>query len=166
MKIDFFNNNCNEDSLNESEFGICDDEDGRRAYTDITDRNKWIAHVSNINKKDVIFTAIDNCVVIKKTGTNDNESNCDGMLRYNDSLYLVELKNKRSNWKTDAINQLLNTIKLLKINHDLNIFKHKKAFASNRKHPQFAVISSEQKMKFYRESDGFIIDINSKIIIK
>ncbi|RLD91425.1 MAG: hypothetical protein DRJ09_01200 [Bacteroidetes bacterium] len=166
MKIDFFNNNCSENSITESIFGICDDENGNKAYTNTTDESKWIARVLNPNNREILFTAVDNCIVIKKEGTNDDESTCDGMLRFLDNINLVELKNKRANWILEAKKQLLNTIKLLGLNHNLDEFKQKKAFASNKKHPQFVVISSENKKRFYNETNGFILDINSEITIK
>ena len=143
MRVNFFETNCQESSRNEKQFGICDDQKGTKAYTDTADSKKWIATVINDNEIDVLFTAIDNCIIVSKAGTNDKESTCDGMLTFTDSLYLVELKNQRTGgWISDAKSQLENTIRLIKENHDLSIFKYKKAFACNKKHPNFEVLNA------------------------
>ncbi len=40
MIINFFNTNCKESAKKEKLFGICDDQNGTKAYTDITDDTK------------------------------------------------------------------------------------------------------------------------------
>ncbi len=82
MSMIFFETDCEEATRNERQFGICDDQNGTKAYTDIVDRNKWIAKVINENGINVSFTAIDNCIIIFKEGTKDKESSCDGMLTF------------------------------------------------------------------------------------
>ena len=64
MRIDFFKAEC-QTVTNEQRFGICDDEDKTvktPAYINTDDESKWIAVVLNNNAKEVIFTAIDNCI--------------------------------------------------------------------------------------------------------
>ncbi len=46
----FFKSDCKEQSIEYPLFGICDDEDGKKAYTDIKNKSNWIATVHNINK--------------------------------------------------------------------------------------------------------------------
>jgi len=96
MTISFFKTDCQEAPRREALIGICDDENGKRAYTDIVDTDKWIARIKNNNNLLVTFTAIDNCLILLKDGTKDLESTCDGMLTFKNGLYLVELKNQRT----------------------------------------------------------------------
>ncbi len=165
MNVDFFNTECRESVRNNSVFGICDNHDGTRAYTDIGNNSTWVAKVENCNKLDTVFTPIDNCIIILKNGTNDQESTCDGMLTFRNSIYLVELKEQRTGgWLTDAIGQLENTIKLLKGANNIDHIIYKKAYACNKKHPKFHVIDVERKRKFYNET-GFRIDAQASILI-
>ncbi len=114
MKTNFFETECQEDARTNAEFGICDDENGEKAYTTKEESNSWIATVKNDLQKNIVFTAIDNCIEILKEGTNDQERTCDGMLTFDNHLYLIELKNQMTgSWKSDAFNQLENTIKLI-----------------------------------------------------
>ncbi len=69
MSVDFFNTRCKESALTNREFGICDNEDGSKAYTDVDNSPKWIAVVNNETQIEVTFTAIDNCIEILKEGT-------------------------------------------------------------------------------------------------
>jgi len=167
MSINFFETDCKEESKNEKQFGICDDQNGTKAYTDTTDSSKWIAKVTNINEIDVTFTAIDNCIIVFKEGTKDKESSCDGMLTFAQSLYLVELKKQGTGgWISDAKGQLENTIKLISENHDLSNFRYKKAFACNRKHPSFTVIDTAERKSFFERTGGFRIDVQAEIVVK
>lgn len=165
MKTNFFETECQEDGRTATIFGICDDENGEKAYTDLADSNKWIAIVKNDIQKNVAFTAIDNCIEILKKGTNDQESTCDGMLIFEETIYLVELKDQKANWINKAIQQLENTIKIILENHDLTDFKYRKAFACNKNHPRFATIDHERNKRFFKEY-GFRIDVQAKITIK
>ncbi|MCF6270317.1 MAG: hypothetical protein L3J41_11435 [Melioribacteraceae bacterium] len=166
MNVDFFNTSCKESARKDSLFGICDDQIGRKAYTDISDVNKWIAKVKNNNCIEVTFTAIDNCIEILKEGTKDKESSCDGMLTFGKSIYLVELKKRRTGgWFKEAKEQLENTIKLLNKNHDIDEFKYKKAYACNKKHPNFTIINNELGKRFFQET-SFRIDAQTEIVIK
>lgn len=166
MKVDFFNTACKEQELTHQKFGICDDEDGRRAYTNIDNATKWIAKVNNELERKIEFTAIDNCITILKAGTKNKESSCDGMLTFENSIFLVELKNQGTGgWLPKAIGQLQNTISLLKLYNRIDDFRYKKAYACNRKHPNFQVIDVEKRRKFYKET-GFRIDAQAEIVIK
>ena len=167
MSVNFFETDCKEESRNEKQFGICDDQNGTKAYTDTTDSTKWIAKVTKIKEIDVSFTAIDNCIIVFKEGTNDKESSCDGMLTFSESLYLVELKKQGTGgWISEAKGQLENTIKLISENHDLSNFRYKKAFACNRKHPSFTVIDTAERKSFFERTGGFRIDVQAEIVVK
>jgi len=166
MSVNFFETDCKEHARTDNIFGICDDQDGYKAYTSITDSEKWIAKVINNANFAVSFTAIDNCIIIFKEGTNDKESTCDGMLTFPASLYLVELKDQEKDWLPKAKSQLENTIKLLYANHNLSNFKYKKAYACNKKHPYFTVINAAEKKAFFKKTNGFRFDVHAEIMIK
>lgn len=167
MSIIFFETHCTESSRKEKQFGICDDQNGKKAYTNIVDPTKWIAKVKNESKIEVSFTAIDNCILAYKEGTKEKESSCDGMLTFAESLYLVELKKQGTGgWIADAKSQLENTIRLIYENHELSGFRYKKAFACNKKHPNFTVIDSAERKSFFKRTKGFIIDVQAEIVIK
>lgn len=167
MSVDFFKTDCKESSRKEKQFGICDDQNGTKAYTDTADSTKWIARVKNDTEIDISFTAIDNCIIVYKEGTKEKESSCDGMLTFANSLFLVELKKQGTGgWISDAKGQLENTIKLILENHDLSSFRFKKAFACNRKHPNFTVIDTAERKSFFERTKGFRIDVQAEITIK
>lgn len=166
MSVDFFNTPCKEADRTDLIIGICDDQDNTKAYTDITDKNKWIAVIKNNSGLSVSFTPIDNCIIILKEGSQNKESTCDGMITFHESLFLIELKVQNSGgWKSKALEQLENTVKLLLKNHDLSNIKYKKVFACNRKHPNFYVIDNEKNKRFFK-SYGFRIDVQAEIVIK
>ena len=162
--LNFFNNQCQSPPITDPLFGVCDEEDGSIAYISRNDQNKWIATIKNDSQIELIFTAIDKCVI------NDNEyegrGRCDGMLTSPNLLYLIELKNKKSSWKTDAINQLESTIQFLQEAHGdiLSKYKHKKAFACNKKARHFQEVDQELNLKFFRKYK-FRIDVQATIVI-
>ncbi len=167
MSVDFLKSPCKEAARENTTFGICDDQDGTKAYTDIKDEEKWIATVSNKNSKAIVFTPIDNCIQIFKPQTNDLESTCDGMLMFTNNLYLIELKKQSTGgWIPVAIGQLKNTIRLITESHNITQIKYKKAFACNKRHPNFKTIDNELSKRFFNESNGFRLDINSEINIR
>jgi len=162
MSVNFFDSNCQEPPIDKPLFGICDNQNGERAYTDITDQNKWIATVENNNQVAIIFTAIDHCIEIR--GENgDMDKRCDGMITYPDNIVFIELKDKEASWISDAINQLEVTINHFIANHDLNIYKHKRAFACNKRHPRFQVIDTALKQRFFSE---YRVRLNIEATIK
>ncbi len=133
----------------------------------MTDNTKWIAKVSNDNDLTISFTAIDNCLIVLKEGTKDKESTCDGMLTFSNSLYLVELKKQGAGgWLSDAKSQLEKTIKLLRSKHNLEEYKYKKAYACNKKHPNFTVIDAAERKAFFERTKGFRIDAQAEIVVK
>jgi hypothetical protein len=162
MSLDFFQDKCQEPALNNVEFGLCDDQNGKKAYTDTVDRAKWIAIVKNDTQRNIVFTAVDKCVLF------DHEykgrGRCDGMLTTDTHLYLVELKNQDPPWRSHAIDQLDSTIKFLLDNHDLSQYKKRKVFASNKKRDAFVVIDNEFNKNFYKRTT-FRIDIQAEIVV-
>lgn len=162
MSLNFFQNTCQEAPQNTPEFGLCDDQNGTIAYTDIINRNKWIATVRNVNQKEIVFTAIDKCVI--KDNEYPGRGRCDGMLTAQDLIYLIELKDQKPPWQSDAIRQLESTIQFLLENHNISQFKKRKAFACNKKREQFVFIDNEFNKSFMHRT-GFRIDIQADILI-
>jgi hypothetical protein len=167
MSRNFFETDCMEPSRSDELFGICDDQDGAKAYTIATDNARWIATVINKNQKAISFTAIDNCVVVKKEGTKDRESSCDGMLTFSNSLFLVELKKQGTcGWLSKATSQLENTIRMLSATHNLSRYRYKKAYICNKKYPYFQSIKHSEQQVFFRKTKGFRLDVHAEIVIR
>lgn len=160
--MNFFEASCQEPSLNNNLFGLCDDQNGSKAYTNTDTPTKWIATVKNDKVKDLIFTAIDKCVI--KDNEEIGRGRCDGLITSDEHIYFVELKDAKPPWISDAINQLTSTIHFFIANHDITIYKHKKAFACNKKRGHFQEIDNEFSLKFYREYK-VRIDIQGDILI-
>jgi hypothetical protein len=148
MSVDFFRPQCRSVTI-ESLFGICDDDNNLPAYLESVDRAIWIATVVNNNQKEITFTAIDNCIeIFKKNGK--MESRCDVMMTCEDYLYLVELKTKVSDWRSDGIKQLEATILSLKKEADEYYFgfRKRKAFVANKRHPHFSRSQTDDLERF------------------
>jgi len=163
MSIGFFNTPCSEKPRNEKRFGLCDDDDESPAYSSHDNEENWIATVES-TAQEVVFTPIDKCIIPTKEGSTDKESNCDGMLTFTDSLFLVELKNERKNWFTGGLNQIENTIRLMRKQGALDQ-KYLKAYVCNKRHPHFRTIDNAFSRKFLHET-GFRIDNQATIKFK
>ncbi len=165
MSINFFKSTC-QSQTNQYKFGLCDDpnKDKDPAYIDTVDCSKWIAIVENNQEIEVIFTAIDNCIeILRSDGKMDNR--CDGMLTYNNNIIFVELKERKytnSVWIDEGENQLRKIISVFINNHDLQIFKSKKAYIANSKKPQFQY-SHKERMQKFRNDTGFTLIIQNTI---
>lgn len=139
MSIDFKVAKCQTNS-NRKLFGLCDDPPPAKkpAYIDENDGAKWIAVVVNDDCYAVTFTAIDNCIDIKRTdGTMDKR--CDGVLTYDTKVIFVELKQRGalgSAWVKDAEIQLRTTIGYFEKTDDAEEFTQKKAYIANSEHPE------------------------------
>lgn len=166
MSLDFFDTICSETPRKDAEFGLCDDKNDVAAYSNLDNKDNWIAIVKNDNQEEIVFTPIDNCIVIPKEDSKEKESTCDGMLTFRNSIFLVELKNDRTGaFKTKAIEQLKNTIKLINTSQTINQ-RFKKAFISNKKTKHFVTLKTEEKKRFFAETNGFRLDFNRTITIK
>jgi len=165
MPINFFDLNCSSVS-NEKLIGICDDPPPLRtpAYLDLNNRNNWIAIVNNISEKDFSFHAIDNCIeILRADGSID--SRCDGLLKVENDLIFVELKNRASSgWLSKGRNQITNTINLFKIYHNINDFDDIKAYVVNKQRPYSNTIHFSEIQKF-RSDTNLILRIKQEIVI-
>lgn len=158
--INFFDPNCQEAPRSEREFGIC--EGNPIAYTTTTNSDAWIAKVENNSGLPVVLTSIDGCVI--KGNELSGQRRCDCMLTTERHLYFLELKEELRNWKSGAIEQLISTIKIFLENHNELNFRHKKAFACNRKSPRFQEIDHELNYQIFRKY-GFRIDAQAKVVL-
>jgi hypothetical protein len=162
MSLDFFNVDCRYSPNSEDTFGLCDKQDGSRAYPNTDNFNAWIATVKNKRNLPVVFTAIDKCVL--QDHELKGEGRCDGMLTTEELLYLVELKDKEPPWQNEALEQLKSTIRLLMGVHDIAQYRKRKAFACNKKRDKFIVIDNEFNKRFFRETT-FRIDFQTEILV-
>jgi len=161
MSVDFHVSACQE-QLNNSLFGLCDDNNDQKAYTDVTNAEKWIATVTNDRNKKLVFTAIDKCLI--QNNEQRGRGRCDGMLTSDEHIYFVELKDQAKGWITEAIEQLESTIQFFIESHDITIYKHKKAFACNKQHKHFQEIDNELNLRFFKKYK-VRIDVQADIIV-
>jgi hypothetical protein len=162
MPVDFFKADC-QLNTNSLQFGICDDDNELPAYINHADANIWIATVINDNSKDIVFTSIDKCINFPLIEGN-MQSRCDVMMTCDNCLYLVELKNKKSDWQSSGIEQLEATIINLinSIQPVYNNYRIRKAYVANRRHPSFHVIENEMMEKF-RDKYQVRLDLQATI---
>ncbi len=161
MSINFQVELCQE-KISHSIFGLCDEHAGEKAYTNTHDTEKWIATVHNNRNKDLIFTAVDKCVI--KENEHAGRGRCDGLLTSDEHIFFIELKNQAKSWITNAIEQLESTIIFFVESNDINIYKHKKAYACNKQHKHFQEIDNELNLRFFRQYK-VRIDVQADIII-
>jgi hypothetical protein len=158
-EIDFLGAKCKTDT-NAIVFGICDDVSQPWAYIDYKDEPKWIVKVKNENGLPLQFIAVDKCLDIRDEHR-EKVSTCDAMLLKGLSIFFIELKDRDAPWIAKAIGQLKSTIEIFSDNHDLNQFKHKRAFASNKKYPGYSYQMQDEMDDFKRETKvRLIIEAN------
>ena len=162
MSINFLKASCQEPTLNEKLFGLCDDQQGLIAYTNLDDNGKWIATVKNDKSTRLIFTAIDKCII--KDNEQIGRGRCDCMLTSEEHIIFVELKDQRKSWVLDATAQLESTVQLFIENHAIGIYKHKKVYACNKQQRHFQEVDHEINLRFFRKY-GVRIDVQSEIIV-
>jgi hypothetical protein len=161
MSVNFFEIGCQEQPITAQIFGICDKKN-EKAFTKLQEPKTWIATVENLNLISITFTAIDGCIkILRDDGS--TEKRCDCMLTYTDNIVFVELKEVEKSWTTEAIKQLEITIKQFIAEHDISVYRHKRAFACNRKHPRFQVIEPSLKKRFF---DTYRVRLNIQGLIK
>lgn len=160
--MDFFKKACQSGPYTALKFGVCDKQDSAIAYVDLQNPDEWTARVRNDQAIPVVFTAIDKCVILDDE--HPERGRCDGMLTTEKLLYLIELKDMRSGWRQLAIDQLESTIIFLLQHHDVKEFRHKKAFACNKRRPAFAEVDNEQQLLFFRKY-GFRLDLQADVVI-
>lgn len=167
MSINFFESKCQSHS-SKKRFGLCDDPspDKNPAYIDEVDGKKWIAVVENEYRYEVMFTAIDNCIEIKRPdGTMDKR--CDGVLTYNSCVIFIELKERGAlgnKWVKDGEKQIRTSIDYFKADDRSEDYLHKKAYIANSEHPKFKE-SQLIRMNQFLIDTGYVLRIENRIIL-
>lgn len=166
MPLDFLSNACKTTS-NKDSFGLCDDPppSTNPAYIDETDPSIWIATVENDNNKEIHFYAVDNCVnVLRPDGL--QESRCDGILRYENNLIFIELKNRGSKgWLGEGTDLLIITFRSFSINHKITDFIIEHGYVCNKQRPLVITNNSNIQQKL-KDETGLLLKAQSKISIE
>lgn len=164
MPVNFFDERAKTNSSN-TQFGLCDDPPPAKnpAYIDEYDQTKWIGIVSNQARKSIDFYPIDNCIPVMKAN-NELERRCDGMLRFESSLFFVELKTGEKGWLGVGREQLTISIQKFQQNHDLSTFTKIEAFICNSSRPVSKSNYMIEIQKFKNDT-GYVLNVQQKIEI-
>lgn len=168
MRVDFKVEKCQTHS-DKKIFGLCDDPPPAKnpAYIDETNGAKWIAVVENEDRYAATFTAIDNCIELKREDTT-MDKRCDGMLTYNSTLIFVELKARGalgSAWVKDAEKQLRASISYFEATAEAEDYIGKKAYIANSEHPKFKE-SQARRMEQFLTDTGYVLRIVNRITLQ
>lgn len=151
MSVQFLKADC-QTTTGAMKFGLYDAEDKTPVKIIFTDEEIWNATVLNCNSKEILITAIDNCIdVFKQNGEMDTR--CDCLLTYGNTILFVELKNKRGSWQSEGLAQIENIAKIMISENPTfyNQFTKRKAIVANRKYqsPAFQESNKEQRQEFW-----------------
>lgn len=157
MAIDFFKATC-QCNISNTEFGIVDLEP---AVISFEDSDNWNVTICNPSEKEIIHTAIDNCLDIPF----EEGERCDSMLTFDNTLIFIEIKERNyGRWAGEAKNQLINTIAIFKRDCEINNYKRFFGQIANKKKPYFRSGLNNFSQSFEDET-GFILRVSSKIVI-
>jgi hypothetical protein len=162
--LNFFDKAYQEPPINDTLFGLCDNGGVNIAFTDKTDKTKWIATVENPDGLTLIFTAIDKGVI--KDDEYLGYERCDGMLTSSKHLYFVELKNQKRDRMQKGISQMESTIKLFDKAHPKkkDQFVQRKAYVCNKRHKKHHFHHTDnEKRKYFFLTYGFRLYVDDKI---
>lgn len=167
MSVDFFKVDC-QNTTSEQKFGLYDAEDLTPVKIKLTEEELWNATVLNSTSKNILVTAIDNCIdIFRQNGEMDNR--CDCMLTYETSILFIELKNKRDSWQSEGLAQIENVVKIMiaEIPDFYNGFTKRKAIVANRKHqfPAFQESNIEQR-QYFSSKYKMRIQFEAEIVVK
>lgn len=165
MSINFSVAKC-QDHTRKKLFGLCDDHPSQRAYIDEDNGAKWIAIVENEAQNDVTFTAIDNCIDIKKED-GKMAKRCDGILFYKSTITFVELKERGAlgnAWVKDGEQQLRATIGYFEATEEADHYNAKNAYIANKEHPKSKISQASRMEQFFAET-GYVLRIVNRIIL-
>lgn len=152
--MDFFLSQCATYCGTRAEFWLNDDAgDQSPAYVAYKCVEGCIAHVRNIERREVVFRAIDQCLPITDEFGNEL-SRCDCMLEYVVAdegviFHFLELKQrKRKQWQKHGLGQLRETISLFKASYPNIELSRIKAQLSNSMRPSITTLRPEQLKRF------------------
>lgn len=165
MPIDFFQDKCKTTS-NILKFGLCDDPSPSTgpAYIDEGQPEKWIGIVNNPKLKSVDFFAIDNCVEVNKPDGRQ-DSTCDGLLRFENSLVFTELKEREGGkWLKKGREQIANTIRRFKDEVDESQYDNVEAYVCNSLRP---LVNSGHaiSIQMFKDETGYVLHPQQEINI-
>lgn len=167
MSINFMDGLCQTHS-SRKKFGLCDDPPPAKnpAYIDEANGAKWIAVVINEYDYNCTFTAVDNCIDVRKPN-GKLDKRCEGFLSYNNTIIFVELKERGTQgaeWVRDADEQLRTTIGHFEKTDVAEVFVEKKAYIANSEHPKFKE-SQMGRMEKFLDDTGYILRIEARIYL-
>ena len=165
MGADFFVKKCQTKNVTAEEFGICDRGHGTPAYVSYERPREWIARITNLTGRPVNFTAVDNCVDLRRPD-GSRDFRCDAMLTSATHIVFIELKEQRHKWVRHAVeDQLQTTIDHFKASYDISRYRHKLAFACNRLHPNFQC-SRIQYLQDFWNRNHVRLSLSNHVIIR
>lgn len=151
MAINFLQASC-QTRTNERIFGIFDSPPATLVFTNSEDWHLW---VDNDQAKEILHTAIDDCLGIAFV----EGERCESMITYEDVLIFIELKDRNSSgWAGKARSQLINTIRLFRRDASISPYRRLYGHIANKQRPHF----KSGGMKFSQEFEdqtGFILRI-------
>jgi hypothetical protein len=167
MSLNFMDAGCQTHS-SRKKFGLCDDPPPaiNPAYIDEANGAKWIAVVINEYEYYCTFTAVDNCIDVRKP-SGKPDKRCEGILSYNDTIIFVELKQRGAlgpDWVKTAEEQIRVTIGHFERTDAAEDFTEKKAYIANSEHPKFKESQTDRMEKFAHET-GYILRIENRIVL-
>ena len=174
MPINFLQAGCRTES-NQQLFGLCDNPDPAKdpAYIDEANTAVWIAEVQNDTPLKAEFFAIDHCAgvqLVRPSG--EKAKRCDGILKHNNNLSFVELKDRdHRGWISGGRKQITETIEFFITNHNITAYAHVDAYVSNKQRPLAITGSYTEVQKFKDETAlmlnnaGLLLNINRNISI-
>lgn len=167
MSLNFMDAGCQTHS-SRKKFGLCDDPPPaiNPAYIDEANGAKWIAVVINEYEYCCTFTAVDNCIDVRKTNGKPDKR-CEGILSYNDTVIFVELKQRGAygtDWVKTAEEQIRITVGHFELTDAAAEFTKKKAYIANSEQPKFKE-SQTNRMEKFAEETGYILRIVNRIVL-
>lgn len=158
MAVDFFQNRC-QSKTNEVVFGIYDAPPARLSFENV---EGWTVWVDNSEGKEIIHTAIDDCLDIPWS----EGKRCESMITYDNVLMFIELKDRDGGrWAGEARDQLLNTIALFKRDADVSLYTKRYGYIANKQRPNFKAGGMKFSQEFEDET-GFILRVTEMIKIE
>lgn len=152
-------------TVRENEVAYIKDGDGAEPAIILFEDN--LNEVSVVNPRHVSydFVPVDNNITIVEPQTQNKVSVCDAMILTEalQDVYFIELKDVRKQWVSKAVSQLESTIRIFNDSHSDVAFRHRLAYASNRRHPFPA--SYREKEEQFRRSLGFKLVVSGRINI-
>jgi len=163
----FFIEACKTTSSRQT-FGIYDPPPPASAPAFIVEDNaySWIAVVQNDYQEPNSFFAIDHCVEFPLLPDGREQKRCDGVLISVNKIAFVELKTGEDDgptWVTNAVNQLVSSIKWHQELQDDSIYEVRRAYICNSQQPRARRGQAGRIEKFALDTNGYALYIKQRI---